>query len=67
VDVTIRLPGDATAAFCADMQQAGFRLRSLDLGYIRSTLNTLEQALAQADLLPALETELVHAQRSRSS
>jgi hypothetical protein len=42
------------------------RWPDLDLAYIRSMLKTLEQALAQADLLPALEAELDHAQRLRS-
>jgi hypothetical protein len=33
----------------------------LDLGYIRSTLALLEEALAQSDLLPALETAVAAA------
>ena len=43
------------------------RLPDLDLDYIRSMLQTLEQALAQSDLVAALEAEVGRARRLRSS
>ena len=41
------------------------RLTRMDVGYIRSMLGTLEQALGQSDLLPLLDAEVARAKRLR--
>ena len=41
------------------------RLKKLDVPYIRTVLSTLEQALAQSDLLPVFESELGRARVRR--
>ena len=37
--------------------------RTLDFGYVRGTLDTLERAIGQSDLLPALEAAMARARR----